>query len=346
MKAITPAYRRLIFLIGGIILVIVVSYSNFSPFFKPLKGKHEAGQKKALHEATPVVRKSRIKVYLADTASHTIPLRRIGRLFVMEAEVDGEQGNLIFDTGATGLVLNRTYFRDHVSSGEINSSGITGSAGNVAQVTADKVIVSSLQFKSIPAHLSDLGHIENKRGIKVLGLFGFELIKKYQVEIDVANNLLKLDPADTKGNLLNPLRSCSLENAQKIEFSNNVLFIKASVGGKLLRFCFDTGAETNALSSDLPGSVLKTVAITRTYKLRGAGAASSEVLYGNMNNFLLGDSAMQNMETIITYLGHLNEAYGVQTDGVLGFDFISRATFCINFAKKQMGITYLSQSRQ
>ncbi len=40
-----------------------------------------------------------------------IPLKRIDNLLLMEAEVDGLRGNFIFDTGAPGLVLNTTYFR-------------------------------------------------------------------------------------------------------------------------------------------------------------------------------------------------------------------------------------------
>jgi hypothetical protein len=40
----------------------------------------------------------------------TIPLKSAGRLFMIEAIIDNQSGNLIFDSGATGLVMNRTYF--------------------------------------------------------------------------------------------------------------------------------------------------------------------------------------------------------------------------------------------
>src|SRR5512138_3041409 len=42
----------------------------------------------------------------------TIPLKRAGRLFMIEVVIDGITGNLIFDTGASKLVLNSTYFRN------------------------------------------------------------------------------------------------------------------------------------------------------------------------------------------------------------------------------------------
>jgi predicted aspartyl protease len=282
----------------------------------------------------------------ADTASIVIPLKRIGKLFLIEATVDGETGNLVFDTGASGLVLNSTYFRDHVSFGQNTSGGITGSLGTEEKVTVDKLDLGTIKYKKVSATLSNLGHIENRRGVKVLGLFGFELIRSYEIRIDYSNNTLTLLPTDRKGNLLNPSAIFTPDYLQKVDFLHNIMFMKAEVGGKMLRFCFDTGAETNVLSTDLPDDVLETVSITRTSKLRGAGQTTTEVFYGVMNSFQIGDTAFQQMETIITYLDHLNESYGTHLDGVVGFDFISKGTFCINFVKNQMGIMYFKNREQ
>jgi len=48
--------------------------------------------------------------------SITIPLKRAGRLFLIEATIDDQEGNLVFDTGSSGLVLNKTYFRKYTAS--------------------------------------------------------------------------------------------------------------------------------------------------------------------------------------------------------------------------------------
>lgn len=275
--------------------------------------------------------------------SYIIPLIRIGRLLIMEATVDGESGNLIFDTGATGLVLNRSYFRDHVISGEQSSSGITGNVLSVDRITADKLKVAELTLTKLSASLADLGHIENRRGIKVLGLFGFELIKSFEIILDNFNNQLILRPIDRKGNPVEPMKNFTADYVQKVEMKENIVFMKAEIGGKVLRFCFDTGAETNALNSRLGGNVLGTVSVTRTVKLQGAGTVSREVVYGLMNELTMGDTIITGMQTIVTYMDHLNDAYGIQIDGVLGFDFISRGNFCINFVKNEVRIAYIKQ---
>lgn len=265
---------------------------------------------------------------------------------MIEANIDGQQGNLVFDTGASTLVLNETYFRSYVSFGQHNSGGITGGVSNSERITANLLQVGSLQFKKMPANMANLGHIENRRGVKVLGLFGFELLRNYEIRIDYAFNQLRLYPIDKKGNLRNPIHNFKPDYSPDIEEANNILFIKASIGGKLLRFCFDTGAETNVLSTDLPKPVLQTVSITRSSKLRGAGSSYTDVFYGRMNELSFGDTTFISLETVITYLDHLNESYGMHIDGMVGFDFISKGTFCINFVKKRMGVAYIKNRDQ
>ena len=349
MKNLAPLYGSFAGFLGGALLFFSGDISTPFPICIPsysttlsLSNNHN----ETLSKPLPVIDKSfALEVFAGktDTTSYIIPLKKIGRLFVIEATIDGEEGNLIFDTGATNLVLNRSYFRDYVTSGTQNTAGITGDVSQTDMVTADALSIGKMKFKKIPAHLADLGHIENRRGIKVLGLFGFGLIKSYEITIDISNSRILLKPIDNSGNLLDTANQFISTYNQKILEANNVLFVKAMVGGKNLRFCFDTGAETNALNSDLQKSVLQTVSITRTVKLKGSGTNSMEVIYGLMNNFLYGDYPINNMETIITYMDNLNAAYGVQIDGVLGFDFISKGNFCINFVKNQMGVSYITQ---
>jgi hypothetical protein len=280
--------------------------------------------------------------YLTESDSILIPLRRSGKLFLMDAIIDNENGNLVFDSGATGLVLNRTYFRNYVVIDNPVSKGITGSVGKVDMISVSDIKISDLSFKAVHAHLAELGHIENKRGVKILGLFGFDLIKKFEINFDPANSVLLLYRIDKKGNRINQhSKQCKADYTQKVDIVNNVLFMRGTIGGKNLRFCFDTGAETNAVSSDATNAVLKTITINRTSKLSGSGSARSDVLYGTMNDFIFGNTQLAKMSTIVTNLDNLKEAYGVLFDGVLGYDFISNGSFCINFVKNQLGICYI-----
>jgi predicted aspartyl protease len=273
--------------------------------------------------------------------SVVIPMKRAGRLFLIEATVDGEKGNLVFDTGANGLVLNNTYFRNHVKSGGVSSTGITGAVGMVEQISVGKIEFADLTYNNLRADVANLGHIENRRGIKILGLLGFSMIKDLEIVIDSENSELKLFRIDKKGNRLNNSSPVfKPDYVQKIEGNSNILFLKGTIGGKPLNFCFDTGAETNAISSDSNKKIMSTLTITRRTALKGAGSAGSEVLFGRMNDFVIGNQPIPNMETIITNLDALSEAYGTHIDGMLGYSFLEHGIICVNFVNKQFGIRF------
>lgn len=279
--------------------------------------------------------------------SLVIPLKRAGRLFLIEAKVDGEIGNMVFDTGANGLVLNSTYFRNHLKSGGSTSNGITGSIGKVEQISIGKIEMADLTYKNVRADVANLGHIENRRGIKILGLIGFSMLRNFEIVIDAKNNELKLFQIDKTGKKRNStLSDFKSDYIQKIEGNTNILFLKGKINGKILNFCFDTGAETNAICSDCNRGIMNTLTITRRSGLSGAGSLGAEVLFGRMNDFVFGNNQIMNMETIITNLDALSEAYGTKIDGMLGYSFLEQGIVCINFAQKQFGIRFTKREEK
>ena len=273
--------------------------------------------------------------------SVVIPLKRAGRLLLIDAKVEDQTGNLVFDTGANGLVLNSTYFRDHVGTTGSAKGGITGVVGKVDRISVEKIEFGELTYQKLRADAVNLGHIENRRGVKILGLVGFSMMKNLEIVINAENNELRLFKLDKEGNRISgKSQGLKTDHRQKIEGNGNILFLKGSIAGKNLNFCFDTGAETNAISSNAGKNILSTLTITRRMELKGAGAAKSEVLFGKMNDFSLGDRKIAEMETIVTSLNDMSEAYNTRIDGMLGYSFLEQGTVSINFVKKQFGIQF------
>ncbi len=271
----------------------------------------------------------------------TIPLKRAGRLFLIEANVDDESGNLVFDTGARGIVLNNTYFREYLLSGAIQSHGITGSVQTANQISVKKIGFAGMEFKNLRADVANLGHIENRRGVKILGLVGLSLMQEMEIIIDPAHNQLILFRVDRTGKRMNSSHPAfKPEYTQKITGNSGIVFLKGNIGGKTLCFCLDTGAETNAISNSSGRNILETLTIVRRTTLRGTGSSSPEVLYGKMNDFSFGKKQLPGMETIVTNLEPLSEAYGTHIDGMLGYTFLEKGTFSVNFVNNQIGIRF------
>lgn len=318
-----------------ILLIIFVVCSSFLPVKK----------EKSDFLYVSVVSSSSVETYdplfRVNTDSVIIPLKRAGRLFLIDAKVEDQSGNLVFDTGANGLVLNSTYFRDHVRTAGTSTGGITGAVGKVDRISVGKIEFGQLIYQKLRADLVNLGHIENRRGVKILGLVGFSMMKNLEIIIDAQNSELRLYKLDKSGNRVSLTNSVlKTDHTQKIEGNSNILFLKGSIAGKTLNFCFDTGAETNTISSEANKNILSTLTITRRMELKGAGSAKSEVLFGRMNDFTIGNKQITGMETIVTSLFAMSEAYNTRIDGMLGYSFLEQGTVSINFVKKQFGIQF------
>ena len=269
----------------------------------------------------------------------TIPLKRAGRLFLLEATIDHVTGNFILDTGASGLVLNKTYFRNAICVPDEEGGGVTGSVGEVCRTTVKHMQVGELMYQNISADVTPLGHLENRRGVKILGLFGMSMLKNLELVIDLRNNELQLLKLDKTGNRLEVnFPKVKFDLVQKVEEYRNIMFVKATVGGKILDFCLDTGAESNVISIDAPKKVLNSITITRRSSLNGVGTAEGEVLFGTLNDFILGARQISSMETILCSLTAMSRKYAYPIDGMLGYDFFAKGKIYINLVKKEMGV--------
>jgi predicted aspartyl protease len=274
-----------------------------------------------------------------NTIGVTIPLKRAGRLLLLEGTVDNITGNFILDTGASGLVLNKTYFRGSMTFDDEEGGGVTGATSSVARMVVKKLEISDMVFTRVSADVIPLGHLENRRGVKILGLFGMNLLKNIELVIDVNRNELQIFSLDKQGTRTGSASSqVKYDIIQKIDEFHHVIFVKGAIGGKILDFCLDTGAESNVLSIDSHHKVLETVTITRRSGLSGAGEGRGEVLYGTINDFSMGSRQMVPMETIVCSLAAMSQKYGYPIDGMLGFDFFMKGKICINLVKKEMGI--------
>lgn len=272
----------------------------------------------------------------SDSGSVNIPLKRAGRLFLIEAIIDGQDGNLIFDTGASGLVINRTYFRKYASvSTSSGSGGISGNNGKTLATVIRSMNISGMAFTHVQADIADLGHIEDRRGVKILGLFGFSLLKDMQVIFDGPGNQLLLSKTDDKGDLLYPETDpVKFDCTGKLITRQNLMMIEATINDKPLRFCLDTGAEINVLHYALPRKILNTVEINRRSDLGGSGSGVVKALYGTMSELTFACNQFGKMDAVIIDLTSMCEAYGCAIDGMLGFDFWQKGIFMFNFRKQ------------
>ncbi|MES2850322.1 MAG: pepsin/retropepsin-like aspartic protease family protein [Bacteroidota bacterium] len=278
-----------------------------------------------------------------DSADCIIPFSRAGNLIIIRARVDTVIGNFILDTGAPGLVLNMTYFRQYrgIEHGDDIQGGITGNVEFGGRITIDSLGFGGVKYFDAEADRINLGHIENSKGIKIHGLLGMQLLRQFEMIIDYEKNLIYLhlvSKKDARGYKHELLKDTSAYIENSIDFIDNKLITYAYSAGKKLSFIIDTGAETNLIDSRLSSKILDGIIINKMVFLTGTGSQKIEALSGSMNTLKIGNHAVANLPVIVTNLEKLCFAYDRCLDGMLGFDFLSQQKIGFNFVKRKMYI--------
>jgi predicted aspartyl protease len=282
-------------------------------------------------------------IVTANPPSATIPFSRAGNLILLKAKADETEGVFILDTGAPGLILNMTYFRSYPlteTDGRDINGGITGSLSSAPTIVKN-LSLASINYYKVEADRINLGHIENSKGVKILGLLGMQLFRQFEMIIDYETNLIHLhhiNKKEAKHYKNEMLNDTSAYTTMPISIRDNKILTHVSVGGKKLIFLVDTGAETNIIDGRLSENVLDHVTVTRKIKLNGAGVTKVDALYGDMSNFHIGGKSFKTVPVLITNMEKMCYAYDKCLDGMLGFDFLSKQKIGFNFVTQKMYI--------
>jgi len=313
-----------------VILLLVVSADTWA-------AHHDPPIRKPAHPFTITLD----PIVTSDSATCVLPFTKAGNLILVRAKADTTFGYFVIDTGTPNLVLNITYFRRYPTSNPTESGGVTGAVTNAAQTRVDSLYLGSIKYFHVDADMIDLGHIENTKGVKILGLLGMKLFERFEVIIDYEHNLLYLHLIKGKEGetYASPLLSdTSAYRVVPIELEEDKVLVHTVLKGKKLRFVVDSGAETSVLDSRLPNKVLQSVQVTRITHLAGTGSQTVDALYGNLKDMQIGEQTIASLPVLITNLQSMCDAYNNCIDGMLSFDFLTLHKIGFNFVSRKMYI--------
>jgi hypothetical protein len=279
----------------------------------------------------------------ADSITCVIPFSRAGNLILLRARADSIEGNFILDTGSPVLVLNLTYFRHYPTTirHDREEGGMTGTGAQVLETSIKEFSLGPIKYPKIYANMTNLGHLENSKGVKILGLLGMQLFKRFEMIIDYENNLIyfhRISKKEEKTYKHEMLKDTSAYRTFPIDIYNDKVLARTELSGKKLRLMIDFAAETNVLDSRLPDNIFENIAISKRVVLNGIGGQKVEALYGDLSNMTLGNEPIKTLPVLITNLANTCLSYEFCIDGILGFDFLSLHKIGFNFVNRKMYI--------
>lgn len=280
-----------------------------------------------------------IKAEVLNEYTTRIPFKLIGHLIVVEGNILNQKGNFIIDTGSEKLILNKVHFPFRSGKNSIASaSGVLGTIESPIRKRVDSLTLQKLIIQKTNADIINLYHIEKSKNFKLLGIIGYNILKDFEVFIDLHLNQITLTKVDKYGNRLDSRKFLErIVDSVEFKLRKHTIVLNATIGSKKLKLGLDSGAEFNQISKSVNKRVLQSFTSFRRIFVIGASNRKSEVLVGKLNNLKLKDSlSLMPMNTVLINFTGMYDAYGAFLDGVLGYEFLRQKRTIINYRKEKL----------
>lgn len=269
-----------------------------------------------------------------------IPFKRIDHLIVVEAALLNQKGDFIIDTGSESLLLNQVHFpsKYNHSIRTKDASGVLDGIENVKQRTLDEFLLHDFVLTNTTSDIIDLSHIEKSKKMHLLGIIGYSILKEYEVFIDFHLNQITLSKVDRFGNKRDPkVYSEKITDSIPFKLKGHTITLSTIINEETLTFGLDSASELNQINKSVSKKVLKNFFPKRRLQLTGASNTTIEVIAGKLFGVKLSETVYCGpMQTILTNLHKMNEVFGIQLDGVLGFEFFQQKRTIINYQKETL----------
>ncbi|MCB0522205.1 MAG: hypothetical protein H6577_13885 [Lewinellaceae bacterium] len=259
------------------------------------------------------------------------PFEVIKGLLIVKAEINGEEGNFILDTGSPMMILNSRPGESQKSSHAKSLSGeISGQWEKI-----DEFSWAGIQKFGMEALCTDICHLETIAGKPLRGLIGYEFFGNLDLLLDFERQVLRLMP---------PGFSDNMEGggpALQIPFTivGHLAVIEAKIGEASFRLGLDTGAGINLLDSSRKKDIDKNLYIpAKDAKIVGLDQARSSYSVVEVLATSVAGKSYPNMQYLLTDISNLHNLSDNHVDGLLGYPFFQSGRFTINYTKKIISI--------
>jgi len=272
----------------------------------------------------PKQKKSTLTHYAnVDFTAKKSPFEIVHGIILVEANLDGQSGFYILDTGAPSVILNsRTQ-----QSSNFSTSGMGG------KINGQWLNVKQFEWAGVKIHdfnalAMDISQLEYLTGREITGVIGYSFFEDFELIIDLNNQTVQLSWQGKFSGV--PASQPNLEIPFHME--GHLPVIEAKIGEKSFRFGIDTGASVNLINEKLAESFAPSLlAQTQDAHIVGMGPGSQEIQTTTIQHTKIGETDFKDMRFVFGDISHLKNLVENGVDGLLGFPFFQSGKFSINY---------------
>lgn len=261
-------------------------------------------------------------------------------LILLPAQVEGQEGFLILDTGAPDLILNKKYFDDKKNfSNGLKARGFNGQIEEILARNTDLQIGSSL-WSNQQAKVIDLEHLKPSKMFPILGLAGIELFRDVELVLDFRSSTIVLFETDRQGNLIGQdYNKVPHDISFPFKLKGHIPYLDINMSDASLKLGLDTGSAVSLIQPKFKSKLKESLAEAGQIQLLGTDQTIKQTKLWKLNDLNVSMLTFPPLQVAFTNISAFNNILsGADLDGVLGTEFLSQFTTSINLKKKEIHI--------
>ena len=259
---------------------------------------------------------------LSDQKTIIIPLKLIEDVPFVTATINNEPRTLMFDSGASNLILNSRYFvetnieEETDKSVKITIEATADEKGKLKEIRNTKVNdfdFYGISFKEQFIKTFDLSHLEKALKIEIYGLIGYDIIKDYDILYDYQNCQITMIQPNETNNFIN--ENYANYNADEVPFAmiGEMPHIIVKIHSIDLKLGLDTGCSSVSIDEKYYEELSPFLTEDKDNKVAGV-RRNKKVKTGKIDQLIISKQTFSDIDTI--FGGHTRTEV---SDGVFGF---------------------------
>ncbi|HEY2344790.1 MAG TPA: aspartyl protease family protein [Xanthomonadaceae bacterium] len=169
----------------------------------------------------------------------TIPFDLVNNHIYVDGKIDGKPARFLVDTGGTNLLTPAAAKKfGLVGEGKLAGRGVGDEAVDLSLAHAKQVRVGNAVLAKPVFYVIDLGDLPKVEGVQADGLVGYEMFRRFGVEIDYANHRLVMsDPAK----FVPPAGATAIP----FQLDERIPIVTGTLDGLPMRISVDTGSRSS-----------------------------------------------------------------------------------------------------
>ncbi len=270
-------------------------------------------------------------------ASDKIPFRMEGNLLLIKATLNGQTGNFLLDTGAPELILNEAYFEGiRIPWDPKQVVDFNGHASEARHFAIESFSIGDLSIKKQYALTVNLTSVEKAKGIHLLGIIGYSVLKDLELLFDFDRQELSIAHSKKKAFsfAIAEMPTASFD----LRFSGHLPYLIARIGKKKLRFGLDTGAEVNVLDDKSFRHVEGAFDEVKKLHVKGITHHQKLATSGALQHLTIDGQPVGPLNVTVVSIQSLNESLTIGLDGILGMPFLKRGRVGVDYEGRKVWV--------